>query len=340
MRKPAIVLAAILLLAACSGGTDEENAGEPLALVELATAKVAPITETVTLYGTVEVAAQAQDVIFAPVDARVQEILLSAGDPVAKGQLIMRLAPGPDVEVQIAQARSNAAAANAAYARAQRLRKDGLASDADVETAGTARESADALARSLAARQAELALKAPSAGTLDAIAANPGDLIPAGTKITAILHSEGPTRARFGAAPEVARRLAVGSTVTLRVAGEERGTSTITSIDPAADPATRLVSVYATLPRQNDLTPGEGIAGDAAFLSSQDAVVVPYSALLDDAGQPYLHVVTDGVAHRHDVTTGATNSETVAIASGIAAGDEVVTEGGTALEDGMKVRLQ
>jgi membrane fusion protein (multidrug efflux system) len=340
MRKPAIILAVLLLLAACSGGADEDDAGEPIALVKLATARVAPISETVTLYGTVEVAAQGRDVIFAPVDARVEDILLSAGDPVSKGQLIMRLVPGPDAAVEIAQARSDAEAADAAYARAQRLRKDGLASDADVETAGTARASADALARSLAARQAELALKAPSAGTLDAISANPGDLIPAGTKITAILHSQGSTRARFGAAPEVARRLSVGSAVTLHVAGEERGMSTITSIDPAADPATRLVSVYAALPPQNDLTPGEGIAGDAAFLSSQDAVVVPYGALLDDAGQPYVYVVTQGVAHRHDVTTGATNSETVAIASGVEAGDEVVTEGGTALEDGMKVRLQ
>lgn len=69
-------------------------------------------------------------------------------------------------------------------------------------------------------------------------------------------------------------------------------------------------------------------------------MIVPYSAVLDDGGQPFVFVVTKGVAHRRDVRLGASNGVTISVASGIALGDQVVIEGGTALEDGMKVRTK
>jgi membrane fusion protein (multidrug efflux system) len=74
--------------------------------------------------------------------------------------------------------------------------------------------------------------------------------------------------------------------------------------------------------------------------SSNDALTIPYAALLDDGGQPYVYVVAGGIAHRHDVTTGATSGDRIAITKGVSAGDQIVTQGGTALEDGMKVRTK
>jgi membrane fusion protein (multidrug efflux system) len=56
--------------------------------------------------------------------------------------------------------------------------------------------------------------------------------------------------------------------------------------------------------------------------------------------QPYVYVVTKGVAHRHDVVTGPSSGERIAILTGVSAGDKVVVQGGTAVEDGMKVRTK
>ena len=42
----------------------------------------------------------------------------------------------------------------------------------------------------------------------------------------------------------------------------------------------------------------------------------------------------------HDVVIGPTDGRMVAILKGLAPGDQVVTQGGTALTDGMKVRTQ
>lgn len=340
MKTPLIATLAMLLLAACSASSDEESAGDPVALVTLATVQRAPVSETVTLYGTVEGGKNTRDVIFAPIEARVVGISSAPGDTVAKGQPIMTLAPGPDMAVTIAKAKSDAAAADAAYARAVRLKKDGLAGDADVEAAKAAKESADALAASLTKRQGELNLRAPSAGYLDSIPVSPGDLVSAGTTLATILHRQGTMRLHFGAPPDVAKRLSLGDMVPLRTGAAARGKATITTVSPQADPATGMVAVYASPPDTQALTPGEGVAGEFSVTSSAEALVAPYAAILDDAGQPFVFVVSDGVAHRHDVVTGATDGKTIAILKGVAAGDKLVVEGGTAVEDGMKVRLK
>ena len=60
--------------------------------------------------------------------------------------------------------------------------------------------------------------------------------------------------------------------------------------------------------------------------------------LLDDGGETFVYVVTKGVAKRHVVDVGAEENGIVEIRSGLAVGTVVVTSGGTALQDGMKVR--
>ena len=67
---------------------------------------------------------------------------------------------------------------------------------------------------------------------------------------------------------------------------------------------------------------------------------IPYGALLNEGGQPYVYTVSGGVAHRHEVEVGATNESMVAITRGLESGAMVVVAGGTALEDGMKVRIK
>ena len=53
-----------------------------------------------------------------------------------------------------------------------------------------------------------------------------------------------------------------------------------------------------------------------------------------------MFVVASGTAHRRDVTVGATDGDRVAITRGVKAGERVVTQGGTAVEDGIKVRTK
>ena len=66
-------------------------------------------------------------------------------------------------------------------------------------------------------------------------------------------------------------------------------------------------------------------------------MTVPYSALLDDGGRAYVFVVAKGIARHRDGSPARTTGDFVQILAGLEPGERIVTEGGTALDDGVKV---
>lgn len=337
-----LILIATLLAAACSGGASQDSApaAAPVALVKLAQASTGDIAQSVTLYGEIERGGDSQIVLSAPAEAKVLAIDAPAGSAVAAGQMIARLQASPASEAQFRAASADATAASQALARAQRLRADGLASDADVEAARSRAAAASALMTSFTERNANLALRAPHAGFVDSTGASAGDLVQAGAAI-ATLTRAGAVRARFGIDPAQARSLAAGSPIEIHPGdGSPPFVVPIASISPVAHVQTRLASLLVTIPAQQGLAAGQPLSARVVTRASRAAVTVPYAALLDDGGQPFVFVVKAGVARRSDVTVGASDTARVAILSGVTDGDSVVTEGTTGVEDGMKVRTR
>jgi RND family efflux transporter MFP subunit len=339
--KVATALTLAILLAACgSGDGAADGEAKPVALVALAPAQLGAVDETLTVYGAVEAGATGKHVLAAPAEATVVAIEAPVGTKVAAGQVIVRLAPSPTSKLDYAKAATDAAAAQAAYARAQRLRADGLVGDADVETARAAAQSAGATRASLSARNGALTLRAPAAGFVESVASAPGDLVAPGTAVVSIAGA-GNLRARFGIDPAQALRIKPGMVLRVTPPSGIPFSAPVLSVDPVVDPTTRLASLFVNVP------PGSGIGANAALggqlhLGSGGGAVptIPYDALLDDAGQPYVFVVSKGVAHRRDVEAGAVSGDRIVILKGVKPGDQVVTEGGTALEDGMQVRTK
>jgi RND family efflux transporter MFP subunit len=340
--KAGMALTLAILLAACSSGEDAaDGEAKPVALVALAPAQQGAVDETLTVYGAVEAGATGKHVLAAPAEATVVAIEAPVGTKVGAGQIVVRLAPSPTSRLDYAKAATDAAAAQAAYARAQRLRADGLVSDADVETARAAARTASATHASLGARNGALTLRSPTAGFVESVASAPGDLVAPGTAVASIAGS-GNLRARFGLDAAQASRIKPGMVLRVTPPGGVAFSTPVLSVDPVVDPATRLASLFVNVP------PGSGIGSNATLngqlelgnSSGGAALTIPYAALLDDAGQPYVFVVSKGVAHRRDVEAGAVSGDRIVIVKGVKPGDQVVTEGGTALEDGMQVRTK
>jgi RND family efflux transporter MFP subunit len=331
---PALLL---ILLPACSSSPPDESP-EPQALVKLAMVGREAVGETVRLYGVADNGPSGRADLFAPIEARFVAIEAPVGSAVRPGQVIVRLAPGPTAMLDTAKARSDAQAASAAYARAMRMRNDGLMSDADVETARATKASADATLASLTGHN--LSLRAPRAGYVETISGTPGDLLPAGTSVVAI-GSTGAVRARFGVDPAVVHNLRAGAPIAISTASSIRVVPTrLSAVDPMVDPQTKLAAAYADLPAGTAVRPGETLTGEATMQGTEQALAIPYAALLDDAGQPFVFVVVKGTAHRRDIVTGPSDGRIVAVTKGLSPGERVVVEGGTALDDGMKVRLK
>ena len=337
--KTSLAIAAAMALAACSAPPDSTTA-EPVALVTLATAQTGSIAESIAIHGAAESGGADRITLASPIEAIVVAIRTPAGARVGKGSVVVSLTPSPASVVDRERAVSESQAAQRTLARMQRLRVDGLVSDAEVEAARTAYAVAAATATSLAQRIAALNLRAPADGVVETVLQSPGALVPAGSPV-ATLAAAGKFRARFGIDPTLARRLRPGMAIQIGPAsGEATTPASIQSVSPVADPQTKLAGVFADLPANAGVGPGEPLSGRVILSSTSDLLTIPYSALLDEAGQPFVFSVKSGVASRHDVVIGPTDGRVVAILNGLAPGDQVVTQGGTALTDGMKVRTK
>jgi RND family efflux transporter MFP subunit len=340
--KAGLALTLAILLAACGWSEDAaDSEAKPVALVALAPAQQGAVDETLTVYGAVEAGAMGKHVLAAPAEATVVAIEAPVGTRVGAGQVVVRLAPSPTSRLDYAKAATDAATAQAAYARAQRLRADGLVSDADVETARAAAQSAGATRASLGARNGALTLRAPTAGFVESVASAPGDLVAPGTAVASIAGS-GNLRARFGIDPAQASRVRPGMVLRVTPPSGISFSAPVLSVDPVVDPTTKLASLFVNVPAGSGIGTNSALNGqlDLGSTGGGAALTIPYAALLDDAGQPYVFVVAKGVAHRRDVETGAVSGDRIVIVKGVKPGDQVVTEGGTALEDGMQVRTK
>lgn len=330
----------LMLLAGCGSGGGEDAAGktDPVAQVRTAPATMGATTEQTIVYGVTEAGPGGERSLIAPAEVIVDRIFAPNGTAVRAGEVVATLKPSRTTATDLAKADADAASSDAAYARAKRLRADGLASDADVETARAAAETARAARANLGIGRGGMMLRAPIAGVVQGLSAKTGDQVAAGATIASIA-VKGDLRAHFGIDPAIAQRVKLGQPLELSsVSGSSHATISIDGLDTQVDPTTRLASVYGDVPAGFGVGPGEAVRGSLSLAAKANGITIPYGALLDDGGRSYVFVIRGGVAHEQDVSPGSSTGNRVQILKGLSAGDKVVTEGGTALEDGMRVR--
>ena len=338
MKIP-LPLVLITLLSGCSGTAADQNP-VPEALVGVAPAVQGSVNEQLTLYGTAEIGAEGRFDLVAPIEARVASIAAPVGTPVARGQLVVLLTASPTSRLDLARAVNDATLAEQALERARRLRTDGLASDADVETAVAAARSSRAASTNIQMQTRGLRLTAPTSGTVNALPLSVGSLVAPGGVVATVARG-GSLRARFGLNPADSRRIVPGMPLRITTAsGASSFTTPILSVDTLVDPATRLVSLRAAIPIASGIGGGETLEGQVAISTPAQGLTIPYAALLDEGGQPFVFVVTRGVAHRRNIVTGAADQTRVAVIEGLRVGDVVVISGATALQDGVRVRTR
>lgn len=336
---PYFALTMLILVGGCAKKEAGDAADAPVALVTLGQASTGAIDQTVSIYGVTDGTAAATFALVAPSEASIGSIDATVGTAVTQGQAIAHLVPTAQTRQDSTKAAADAGVADAALARAKRLRADNLASDADVETAASNARTADAALAAAQAREQALVLRAPQPGFVATLTQSPGNVVAAGTTI-ATIGTTNNLRARFGVDPMLAHRIQAGANIHITPANGEAFDARVLSTSPVIDPQSHMASIIAAVPAAAGLGSGDALRGEVTVASTTEALSVPYSALLDDGGQPYVFVVKGGVAHRTDVETGAQSGDRIAITKGLKNADQVVTVGGTALDDGMKVRTK
>ena len=281
---------------------------------------------------------------------------VNVGSIVTRGQELASLDPAVqallvrDQKAAVAGARAQLANAEAEEARQRPLFERNITPQAQFDLIVQNRETAAAnlLRAESALRRAEDALSftqlhADFAGVVTAVHLDPGQIVNAGQKIVTIARPE--VREAVIAVPSgLADQLAAGTTFDMLVELDntvKMKAAAVRSVDPTADPVTRTRIVYLTL---QDPPDGFrlGITISVTMIRPVGPRVdLPATALLEKDGKTQVWVVDPASSKvtLRDATLLGRDDGAIAVKSGIAAGERVVTVGVHSLKEGELVKL-
>ena len=348
----AALMALSLALAACGGDEAAKNAEAAAPSRQAVTA--APVTATalprvVTASGSVSaweevpVGAEAGGLV-------ATGVFVDEGAYVRQGQPLVQLndallrAQLRQEQAGVAAAEANVARDEAALGRARELRERGFLSQASLDTAlANQRASSAGLASARASlsevrtRVNQATIRAPVAGMVASRSVTRGQIVQPGTELFRLVRDG---RLELDAQiPETELRL-VRAGMTAVVTSEQAGqvTGAVRIVTPEVDPQSRLGVARISL-SGGGLRPGM-FARATIDVGAQPALTVPSQAIVYREGRPGVYVIDRGDRVRfQSVVTGGRNGASLAITSGLVAGQRVVVQGAGFLGDGDLVRI-
>ena len=278
----------------------------------------------------------------------VKELHFNSGDDVAAGDVLLMLRADDDI-AKLAALQATAGLSEINYHRDQEQFKIKAVSQATVDADAANLKNAKAQVAEQEAVVNKKTLRAPFAGHLGVRAVDIGQYISAGTTVVT-LQALDPIYADFFLPQQALNqiRLEQAATVKIDTYPNQDFAGTITAINPKVDPATRNVQVRATLKNPDRrLLPGMYASVNVAAGGKQRYVTLPQTAVTYNPYGETVYVVEDKgkdpqgrpqwIARQIFVTAGLKRGDQVAILSGVAEGQTVVTAGQMKLRNGSTV---
>lgn len=277
----------------------------------------------------------------------VREIGFDSGAFVRRGDVMVKLDTSTE-EAQLAAARADAELAKINLRRQKVLREANSNSASDLDTADAHAKQAAATVASLEATIAKKTIRAPFEGRVAIRQVELGQVLSPGTPI-ASLQSIHPIHADFWLPQQTISELKPGMRALLRtdVFPQVSWDGVITTINPEVDVATRNVRVRATFPNADGrLRPGMFANVEVLSPDKRPMVVIPATSViyapygdsvfvLEEKREPEGRAAT--TARQKFVRLGERRGDLVAVTSGVAAGETVVTSGAFKLRNGSAV---
>jgi membrane fusion protein (multidrug efflux system) len=295
-------------------------------------------------------------VIRAELSGSLVETYAEKGQAVARGAVLARI---DDAAVREAVLSARAAVRTAEQAeqvakrnaeRAQALAQAGAMSERDLEQArwnvtNAQSQLADAAARlSLAEKQlGNTQVRAPFNGIVADRPASPGDVVSPGTALFVVVE---PTRMKLEAVLPAAQigAVRIGAPVQFIVQGYPNRVfiGRVERLSPVADPVTRQVPVYVTIPNAGGSLVSGLYAEGRVGTERRGALVVPFSAVDLTGPNPSAVRLKNGKIEKVDVQVGVRDDENerIEIVSGAVAGDTLLIGAAQGISVGTTVRVQ
>lgn len=286
--------------------------------------------------------------------ARLKSREVQVGDVVQRGQILARL---DDLEVKNGLATARAALAEAQARRGQlerdverveRLAAAKAATPEELEKTRAGLESLRAGEEVAASRlreverlQSETAIRAPYAGTVTEVLAEPGEFVGPGKPILT-LSGDGDTEVQIEVPEALLAQLEAGAEVPVTVAmvGPKPVAGRIRSLGRSAAGPGQLFPVVVALDPAAGVPPGA--TAELGFrVGEERALSVPVGAVVDPGGRrPAVFKIDGGAVKRIPVEVGSLLGDRVTVTGALVQGDRVVVGGQRGLLDGDPVEIE
>lgn len=349
VRNAVLLLGALVSLAGCGGGKQDEATGIPPQAVTTAVVAQRQIAGGITASGRLlprEEMAVAADLS----GFRVARVLVEEGAFVKAGQPLAILDDSllksqiSQLEAQLAQQKVSAEQARDQAARVEGLENQGvLSNEAIAQRRFAARSSAAAVAATraqlddLLVRRSHLVIRAPAGGMVIERTVRPGDTSSAGTPMFRMARDG--LIELYAELPEAdAARVSTSDLAQVTLASGRRLEGNVRLIGERVDTTTSVVVARIALPTDPELRSG-GFA-KARFTAEKSVLAVPEKAVGYDADGASVKVVDkDNRVHRVRVATGDHADGYVELRSGPPAGSRVAVKGAAFTLEGDKVKI-
>jgi RND family efflux transporter MFP subunit len=360
-KRIAIGVGALLVILALVWAMTSTKPGAPppavaadqdLPLVTVIQPEFKAVTANVTFTGTI--AARYDMPIGAEGEGgRIVAVLVEAGDPVKKGQVLARIdqsvvmAQVNQLAATVDQAVAQAALSEAEYQRAKGVEAAGALSAEEIERRRAASITDAARAKVAAAQLAEAQarlgrtqIRAPSDGIVLTRRAEVGQTALPGGEPLFRLASGSEIEMRGQIAEQDLASVQVGQPANVYLTGVAQPfKGKVRLLGAVIDPETRLGDIRIELEPHPTLRPG-AFARAQVRVSEAERAVLPQTAVLADAQGNYVLVVNDkDETERRAVHVADTTPEGFVIDSGLKGDERVVGTAGGFLRAGEKVRI-
>jgi RND family efflux transporter MFP subunit len=353
----AAALAAVIT-AAC-GTTEAEKAPVAAvpAAVQIGPENVVGVEEGTIVVGPIlsgELRPQREAKIRAELGGQMLEVRVEEGQRIARGALLGRIETRTldDARQSAASAVRNAenqlGVAQREVERTEKLVNAGAIASRDldlVKSNVTAVEAqlADAKSRLASAERqlGDAVIRAPIGGIVSMKSVNVGDVVSPGTELFTVID---PSSMRLEAAipSEDLSELRIGAPVEFTVRGyDQTFAGRIERIAPQADPTTRQVPIFVTIPNSGGRLVAGLFAEGRVVAQSAKGLTVPVNAVNTTTQTPWVLRVNDGKTEKVNVTLGLRDprTERVLVSSGLGDKDTLLRGAAQGIAPGTSVQL-
>lgn len=288
--------------------------------------------------------------ISAELPGTVSEIGFESGRMVKKGDLLIKLDVSAE-QAQLRSAQADAELAKADFDRARDLSQRKVISKAEFDAASSKYSQAKASVDNMQSLINKKEIRAPFDGIAGIREVNPGQMVPAGQKLVTLQVLE-KVFIDFSLPQQDLGKVKVGMPVKMTTDAIEgrKFEGTLSAINSAIDPATRSVSLQATIDNADHALRAGMFARVSVLLpEKKPTLFVPTTAV---AYAPYgdsAYVIEKKkdektgkdslVVRQQFIRTGEARGDFVAVTDGLKEGDEVVSTGVFKMRNGMDVAV-